>query len=398
MAALTFEITPELRSDLHRWQRPAFLIGMGALLLSVAGAFFWPDQFFRSYLQGFLFWISISLGSLAIDMLQFLTGGAWGIVARRPLESATRTLPLMLVLFVPILFGIPFLYTWSHAELVAADGVLQDKQAYLNVPFFVVRAVIYFAIWITLAHFLNRWSLQQDHGDGTAFRTRCRRLSTGGLILYVYSVTFAAVDWAESLEPHFYSTMWGFLFVAQQGLTALAFTIVVIVILSRRAPMNGVLTPTHFQDLGKLMLMFVMLWAYFAFSQFLIVWAGDLPHEIEYYLPRLGTTWGWLFAAIALLQFLLPFLLLLSRSLKSSGTSLLVIAGILLCLRPFDVLFLTTPAIFDHGFHSSWLDLTALVGIGGIWLAYYFRQLPLRPLLPVHDPGLQEALEHGRED
>lgn len=398
MAALTFDITPELRSDFRRWQRPAVVVGAAGLIASAAGAFFWPDQFFRSYLLGFLFWIGISLGSLGIDMLQYLTGGAWGVVTRRPLESAMRTLPLMLILFVPIVFGIPYLYSWSHSDLVAKDQILRDKHAYLNVPFFLVRAAAYFAIWLALAYFLNRWSAQQDRTSDPELRARCRRLSAGGLILYVFTITFASIDWAESLQPHFYSTMWGFLFVAQQGLTALSFITVVMVALSRRDPMREVITPTHLQDLGKLLLMFVLLWAYFGFSQFLIVWEGDLPHEIEYYLPRLGTSWGYLFAALTVLQFAIPFLLLLSRELKRHGGGLLIITGILLCIRPFDVLFVTTPDLLRNGFHVSWMDLTALLGIGGIWIAVYLRQLQLHPLLPLHDPGLQEALEHGRED
>lgn len=294
-------------AEVARW-RP-MLLGGGALLVatSLVAAFFTPAPAFHGYLMGFLLWWGLTLGSLALLMTQYLTGGAWGVVTRRLFEAATRTLPLMALLFIPLLFGMGSLYDWAHPEIVRNEEVLQHRAPYMNPVGFTVRAVLCFAIWIAIAYFLNRWSREQDEGAPERGR-QLEALSAAGLILYVFTVTFAALDWAQSLRTHWYSTMWGFLFVASQGLTALAFITGTAAILSRREPMRYVLRPSHFHDLGKLLLMAVMLWSYFAFSQLLIVWAGDLTQEIPWYLPRFQTSWGWLGVALILFEFVLPFL------------------------------------------------------------------------------------------
>ena len=257
-----FNASDDLLRDLARWRTPALGGGIVLLLASFVAAFFAPADFFHGYLIGFLFWSGLALGSMAFLMTQYLTGGAWGVVTRRIFESAISTLPLMAALFIPLLFGLPSLYPWAHPENVKADELLQHRSAYMNPPLFVVRAVIYFAIWIAIAYFLNRWSTQQD--EGTAGRhSLLTRLSAPGLIIYGLTVTFATVDWAESLHTHWYSTMWGFLFIASQGLTAMAFVILAAYLLSKRQPMRDVLRPSHFHDLVNLLLMMVMIWAYF---------------------------------------------------------------------------------------------------------------------------------------
>lgn len=389
-----FRVTAELADDLQRWQKLAFIGGILLFVASIVGAFFRPDDFFRSYLFGYLFWIGLALGSMAIVMTQYLTGGAWGVMTRRTFESATRTLPLMALLFVPIAMGIPRLYHWAHPELVQADDVLRHRSAYMNVHGFVGRAVAYFVIWLIFAYLLNKWSAEEDK-LGSSRQKWLARLSAPGLILYVFTVTFSSVDWAESLADHWFSTMWGFLFVAGQGLAAMCFGVVVLALLSRRKPMADALRPSHFHDLGKLVLMFLMLWAYFQFSQLLIVWSGNLSNEIPWYMPRFATTWHGVGAALIYAQFLIPFLLLLSRTLKRNRWTLSVVVLGLLLMRLVDLFWIVMPQFHLEGSRISWLNFSVPLALGGIWLATVLWQLQKRPLLPLQDPGLEQALHHG---
>jgi hypothetical protein len=373
---------------LVRFQRPALIGGLGALALGLIGALYTPQQFFRSYLVAYLFWCGIALGSLAILMLQHITGGAWGAVIRRVLESATRTLPLLALFFLPLVFGLTHLYEWAQPEHVAHDAILQHKAAYLNVPFFLLRAVLYFGVWLLLAHFLSRWSLEQDSTPPEQQGVRLEYLSRGGLLLYSLTMTFASVDWVMSLEPHWFSTIYGILFIGGQVLSAFAFVIPVLMLLADRPPMSEIVSADQFQDLGKLLLAFIMLWAYFSFSQFLIIWAGNLPEETPWYIHRLHGGWQWIGAAQIVLHFALPFGILLSRDLKRNARLLSLVAVGVVFMRFVDLYWLVTPAFSPGVLSVHWLDIVTLFGVGGVWLAYFVNQLKGRPLLPLQDASL----------
>ncbi len=388
----SFLPSPELDRDLRRWFRPALGTGILLFVISLVGCFFSPGDFYRSYLMGYLFWLGLTLGSLAIVMMQYLTGGAWGVITRRTLESATRTLPVVALLFIPIAFGIPHLYDWAHRDLVTREYVLNHRASYMNPSMFIGRAVVYFAIWGVLAYFLNRWSKEQDEHGG--LEKRLAAISAPGLILYVFTVTFSAVDWAESLETDWYSTMWGFLFVARQGLSAFAFVIIAMALLSRREPLASRFKPSHLHDLGKLLLTFVMVWAYFAFSQLLIVWAGNLTDEIPWYLRRFATSWGWLGVALIVFEFIVPFLLLLSKPLKRNVTALCCVVGLILVMRFVDLMWIVMPGYYIHGLRIHWLNFSVPLALGGLWIATFLWQLKNRPLLPIHAPNLERALHH----
>jgi hypothetical protein len=376
-----------------RFEQRALLVGVVFTLLLAVGFFVNRDQFFHSYLFAFSFWAGVSIGSLALLMLQHLTGGGWGLVIRRVLEASTRTLPLVLILFVPIVLGAHRIYEWTHADVVAAHPVLQEKSKYLNLPFFTVRAAIYFAIWLTLAYFLNRWSLLQDRTADGKYTKNMRVLSGPGMVLFVFTVTFASIDWLMSLSWEWSSTIYGFIFVAAWGLSALAFTIAAMAALSKHEPMNNVVAQLHFHDLGKLLLAFVMLWSYFAFSQFLIIWSGNLPEEISWYLPRIHGTWGAIALAVIVLHFAFPFLFLLSRSLKRNAGKLVIVAVLILVMRLVDLLWMIDPN-FSHGaFHVSWMDLVAPIAMGGLWLGVFARALTKRALIPINDPLYETVLE-----
>lgn len=387
----------------------ALVVGAAALAVCVLGFFIDREHFFRAYLIAYLFWLGIPLGSLALMMVHHQSGGAWGLVIRRLFEAATRTLPVLALLFLPIVLGLHDLYPWTHADHVAHDPVLQHKAPYLNTPFFLARAVFYFASWIGLAWVLNRWSKAQDEGDALATR-RMQLLSGAGLVLYGLTVTFSSIDWVMSLNPHWFSTMFGFLFMGGQGLAALSFAVVVATILWRRGSMREIYNAGHFHDLGKLMLAFVMLWAYFNFSQYLIIYSGNLVEEIPYYIAR--TTGGWQYLAFTLLvfHFAAPFALLLSRDLKRSANRLVLVAAAILVMRLADIVFLVSPEFAPGGMNLHlaasgnergahlfvhWLDVAAPIGIGGIWSWQFLAQLTERPLLPIRDPQLAQALEHA---
>jgi hypothetical protein len=379
---------------LERFQRPALFVGAAALAICVVGAFFAPAQFFRSYLSAFLFWMGIALGCLAVVMLHHVTGGAWGLPIRRPLESGTRTLPLMLLLFLPIVLGAGKIYEWADPAAVAHDPILRHKSLYLNLPFFIGRAALYFAAWLALAYFLNRWSLDQDRTGERPIARRLQLLSSAGLVAYGLTVTFASIDWAMSLEPHWFSTMYGVLFIAGQGLSAFAFIVALLVLLAGTPPLAGFVAQRHYHDLGKLMLAFVMFWAYVSFSQYLIIWSGNLPEEIPWYLRRLQGGWGWIGVALVLLHFVLPFLLLLPASANRNPRILGTVAAIVVLMRAVDVFWLTQPAFAGSRFRLHWMDVLAPVGVGGLWLAAFLWQLGKRPLLPMNDPEMEAAVAH----
>ncbi|OLE53426.1 MAG: hypothetical protein AUG51_13455 [Acidobacteria bacterium 13_1_20CM_3_53_8] len=403
----TFAAPPEVA----RLQRPALIVGAVFLLLLVAGIFL-PHgtgqnqvpgitQFFRSYLLGFVFWTGVSVGCLGLLMLQHNIRGAWGMVIRRVLEAGTRTLPLMLVLFLPLaIFGLPHIYEWVNPQGFHATErsieIINSKRGYLNVPFFLIRSFIYFALWIGLMYVLNLWSREQDRTSEHGLIKKMQRVSGPGLGIFILSVTFASIDWVMSLEPEWFSTIFGLLFVAGWNLSAFSFVIVVMFWLSERRPMNEVLLPRHFHDLGKLLLAFVMLWAYFAFSQYLIIWAGNLPEEIKWYLYRTRGGWGWVGILLPILHFAIPFLMLLSRDLKRNASKLAAVALAILVMRFIDLVWIIVPEFHKGAFAMSWMDVVSPVAIGGLWLAYFAWQLQQRPLVPTGDSRLAEAMEeHG---
>jgi hypothetical protein len=378
--------------NMSRFQNRALIVGIAGTVLLLIGAFINRDQFFRSYLIGFTFWTGIAVGSLALLMLQHLTGGGWGFVIRRILEAATRTLPLIVVLVIPIIIGAHSLYEWTHTEQLAEHPVVEFKTPYLNLPFFTLRAVVYLAVWLLLAFFLNRWSLQQDRTGDQSYARNLRVLSGPGMVLLIFSVTFASIDWFMSLEPEWFSTIYGFIFVASWSLSALAFVIAVLAALSNGEPLNRIVAPLHFHDLGKLLLALVMLWAYFAFSQFLIIWSGNLPEEIHWYLIRMHGAWGVIVVSIAILHFGAPFLFLLSRGLKRNPRKLVLIALLVLAMRIIDQWWMLIPAFTGEKFSLSWMDIVAPIAVGGLWLAFFTSQLSKRALVPINDPQFESVM------
>jgi hypothetical protein len=393
-------------ADLDGRRSRALIAGLVGLAVCALGFVIDRDHFFRAWLIASLMALGIALGSMALMMVQHLSGGTWGVF-RRVFEASSRTIPFLAIMFIPVILGMGSLYVWTHEDHVQVDEVLRHKAVYLNTPFFIIRAVVYFIVWSGLSWVLNRLSARQDTGDVSVNLT-IQRWSGAGLVLYALTVTFAGVDWIMSLNPHWYSTLFGFLMMGGQGLAALAFTIIVSSVLVKREPMAALLRPHHFHDLGKLMLAFVMLWAYFNFSQFLLTYAANLIEEIPYMITRMRHGWQYLAIFLIVFHFALPFLLLLSRRLKRTPERLVIVAAWILFVRYTDLYMMVTPEFAASGenlhllageqeshFFVHWLDLAAPLAVGGLWLWMFFTQLRQRPLLAVGDPYLRESLASG---
>ncbi len=395
----TYAPPPAVRS----LYKEAAVIGVLGAIALLVGVILAPEQFFRSYLFAYMFWLGLALGSLGFLMIQHLSGGAWGIVTRRMLESAASTIPLMALLFIPIalsLFTKHHLYEWAAPRegggLEGGHDPIAYKLGYLNPTFFIIRAIIYFAVWSAMALSLNKWSTDQDRTGDPSLPTRMRNVSGPGIVAYALTLTFASVDWVMSLSPEWTSTIFGLLTLAGQGLNAMAFMILMMSWLIKYEPFASVYKPRHFHDLGKLLLTLTMLWAYFAFSQLLIIYSGNLPEEIPWYLDRLRGGWQYIAFALVLFQFALPFALLLSRDLKRHAGRLVFVAALAMFMRLIDNFWLVEPqfhkANINIGLSALLLDIAAPIALGGIWLAAFAWRLSQRPLLPINDPYLADGL------
>ena len=375
--------------------RAMIAAGVGVVAM-IAAAFLDTENFYQGYLVGFMFWSGVSLGCLALMMIHHLSGGQWGLVTRRIWEAAAQTTPVMLLAFLVLVPGLPYLYQWAQPELVASDPILQHKAPFLNTPFWVGRTVVYFAIWSGMAWLLAKWSREQDANPSAELDARFGKLSGPGLVVYGLTTSLASIDWMMSVDPHWFSTIYGFVMMAGHGLVALAFTVLMLSILAAEAPMAGIVQPKHVHDLGKLMFAFVMLYAYLTFSQFLITWSANLPEEIPWYIRRLSGGWQYLMLALFALHFALPFLIMLSAELKQNLKRLTWIAGLLFVMRFFDTVFQVEPQ-FHEVFTIHWTDIVTLVGLGGVWFAAFTHFLKGRPVLPVHDPYFHQVLatDHG---
>ena len=390
--------------SVSRLEKRALVVGVLGLVGCIIGWITSPEAFFRSYLVGFLAVLGLSLGSLGLLMLQHLTGGHWGILIRRPLESATRVMWLVAGFFIPLIFGMKYLYSnhrvgtedrlgWLNQPKAGEEGALSHlQQSWLTQNAFLGRAALYFLIWIGLTLLFNALSAQQDaNKDDRKLRARIKFFAGPGIILYVFAMTFAAIDWVMSLSPHWASTIYGFMFVAGQAISAMSLMILVIVMLADSEPFSHFVQERHLHDLGKLLFAFNMLWAYFSFSQLLIIWSGNLHEEITFYHQRLQGAWGFVAVGVLLLHFFLPFLVLLSHDVKRNKRLIPIVAAWMIAMRLLDLFWLTRPEFTRMALPNLW-DLTVVLGLGGLWFWFFAAQLKRRPLLPLGDPKLEEAI------
>ncbi|AKU92810.1 hypothetical protein [Vulgatibacter incomptus] len=396
--------SPSVRLDQIHWESArskrvavsAFAVGVLGIAATLLGTtLLEPTQAFGSYLFAYMLFLSLGLGSLFFVLLHHITGSKWGVVVRRLAEASMSTLPLFALLFIPILVGMHHLYEWADPAEVAHDALLQEKSAYLNVPFFVIRAVLYFVFWTLLSIYLSRKSVQQDKGDGARILASLKTFSAPGMMIFGLTTTFAAFDWLMSLSPHWFSTIFGVYYFAGGIQGTLALLIVIAFLLQRSGLLAGVVTIEHYHDLGKLLFGFTVFFAYIAFSQYFLIWYANIPEETFWFLDRWGP-WAGTSLALILMTFVLPFIVLLSRHAKRNLAPLLIAAIIVLIGRAIDIFWLVLPSLdHDHmGPQVGWITFSALLGIGGLYVGMLAWRLGKNPLIPVGDPFLRSSLGH----
>jgi len=389
-------MTDPFRAKLNRVQMGSLLIGLVALVTCAFGAFANPAQFYFSYLFAVLFWLGLSLGCFAVAMIHQLTGGRWGYPTRRFLEAGAVTMPLMLVLFIPIFFGLHYLYPWARPVEVGAVKALQDRHPYDNDALYIIRQLFFLLVWTWMAAQLRKWSLEQDRTNDAAPTRKARALSGPGLVVYGLLVTFASVDWIVSLEKDWYSTMFGVIVAGGQILAAYAFSVVMLTLFRKQPPIAEVVSNVHYHHLGNLMLTFVLFWTYVSFGQLLIIYSGDIPHELDWYLHRIASSWKAVIGAVAAIHFFLPFFLLLFRSVKKRVAAITTLAAMLFVAHIVDTYWLVMPSFHRDGVVLSWLDFAAPIGVGGLWVSFFLWRLKAAPLLLQNDPGMQFAFVYVR--
>jgi hypothetical protein len=377
-------------TQIAQWQRISLVVGIAATVLAITGFILDHEQFLRSYLFGYLYWLGMAVGCLGILLMHHTVGGKWGMMIRRMCEAGARTLPYMILLLIPVLLDLPALYPWARPE-AAHDANLVAKSAYLNVPGVLVRTVIYFAVWALYAYLMSKWSMEQDRTGEERLANKMRRVSAPGLVVFTFVTTFAFIDWIMSLEPHWFSTIYGAMFLIGQMLESFAFMILLVIVLSQVSPIKDYLTAQHLHDLGNMMFAWMVLWAYLSFSQFIIIWSGNLPDEIPWYLRRLKGGWGWVALAIVIFNFFTPFALLLLRSVKRDASRLFKVCVMLILIRLVDDYWIIKPAFYNQQLRINWMDFVTPLAVGGLWLSGFFWQLKSRSLLPLRDPRLQGA-------
>jgi hypothetical protein len=362
-------------------QRTALIVGAVALIVCTLYGIFSPASFFRAYLTAFEFWLSVSLGCMVVMMIRHVTGGVWGLWLRPIFEAAAILIPLLAILFLPLLLGLSYVFPWRPnfvgGSILADPNFPESKRIWFELPLFLGRAAGYFIIWTAFAFFLNLG----PRGPGVALdeqlSRRLRAASAIGLIVYGLTITCASIDWSMSLDPNWFSTIYGAMYGTGQMLAGFAFAVLAAALLAQKNTPRQLL-----RDSGNLLLAFTMLWAYLSFSQYLLIWAANLPDETAYYQPRLRDGWEWVALALVISEFALPFLLLLLMRVKITPRLLAVVAGISLAAHFLDILWLTVPAYTAYG-GTSWdmiiLAPALLVGLGGVWVSLFLWRLQQRP-------------------
>lgn len=373
--------------------RRALALGLVAVIFGLLGSWLfphWRERFFPSYLVAFAWVLSFSLGGLFFVILQHLVRAGWSVVVRRLAEFFAALLPLLAILALPLLFGVGRLYHWAHPEAVAADPILVGKSPYLNVPFFVVRALVYLAFWSWAARFFTRTSWEQDKSGSVEATLKMEKRAAPFMLGFALTVTFAAFDWLMSLDPHWYSTIFGVYFFSGSLVGFLALLLVLSVFLQRAGFLRKTITVEHYHDLGKLLFAFVVFWAYIAFSQLMLIWYGNIPEETGWLIRRMNGGFGVLGLMLIFGHFVIPFLVLLPRKVKRSPSVLFYPALGLAVMHYLDLYWLVMPEVGSAQPHP--LDFLMALGLGALWLAGLFSTASRVPLVCQKDPRLEESL------
>ncbi len=384
-------------SILVGWRTRSTIVGVVFLIISAIMFFVSPKQAMHSYLVAYMMVLGLTLGSMAWLMVWHLTGGSWGVPIRRILEAAMACLPLLIVGWIPIAVGMKLSYPWLNSEVLreAMEKNQHGGMGYESATGFILRGILYFVVWALFTWFLLHWSHEQDEPGHPPFGSRFRAVSGLGLLIYAWTLTFAVVDWVMSLTPFWISTIYGFIYMVDQAMLAMCLVIIVGHSLRKFEPLGTLLRAHNFHDYGKLLFTTIMLWAYFSFSQWLIYWSGNLPEETKWFNVRAHGDWGYVAFIIILCQFAIPFSILLSRPIKRNSGKLIWVAWFVVLMRFVDNWWNVQPAFTEFA-HGVWLDAVMTIGLGGVWVAYFFWNLARRPMVVLNDPHLPVFLESGK--
>jgi hypothetical protein len=385
----TFRLTETKSTEMK-----ALIFAIAGLLISAVGYFINSQQFFYSYLTAWLFWVSIGIGGLFFVLLFHLTGTVWGVVIRRILETLMMTLPWMLLLFVPIFFGLHDVYHWSHSEAVAQDAILQKKSGYLNVPFFTVRTVFYFIVWFLIARTLYKKSISVDKTPNAQMRDEMKKISAPGMLIFALTTSFAAFDWMMSLDPHWYSTIYGLYFFSGSVVAVIGFLILFAIYLNKKNILKNIITAEHYHDLAKFLFGFIIFWGYMAFSQYMLIWYANIPEETIFYLHRWEGSWKIFTMALVFGHFVFPFIGLLARSSKRNLKYLRLMSFFVLVMHWIDLYWNVVPNLHHHGIHLCWMDLTLFLGIGGLFMFIFWKYFSANAIVPYNDSRFAESVKH----
>ncbi|MEA3286363.1 MAG: hypothetical protein U9Q77_03160 [Candidatus Marinimicrobia bacterium] len=389
---MKFDKKTTMLLETDSFTKKALIAGASGILLSVIGAFMDHEQFYQAYLTAFTFFTTISLGALFFVLIHHITGAYWGIVMRRVAENLACTLPLMGFFMIPLFFGMHDLFHWSHADAVAHDPILQGKAGYLNVTFFVIRNVLYFVIWGWLVRGLRKLSIAQDKGDAEALG-KMRRLAAGGTPLYAITITLFSFDWLMSLDPHWYSTIFG-VFVFSGGFLGGLALLSMLSVLLRKSGAGDIITAEHTHDLGKFLFAFTAWWAYIGGAQYFLIWYGNIPEETIYFLHRWEHGWKEVSLILIVFHFIIPFIVLAFRAAKRVPVIIVSISILFMVMHYVDHFWMIAPNFNDHQLQVSWMHLSTLLGIGGVYLGFLFKKMGSAPIIALDDPKLQKSIDH----
>jgi hypothetical protein len=376
----------------------AAAVGAGGLLLTLVGGFVsGPRRALFAYVVAFTYWLGIALGALLLLGALHASNARWSVVVRRFVETVPLVVPVFVLLFLPIVLGMRELYPWSHPATLEGElrHAVEHKAAYLNGTGFVLRAVVYFVVWIVAAWLLRAWSVRQDSAGGVTLSLWQRRFGAGSIPFVAFAMSFAAFDWMMSLDPRFYSTIFGVYWFA--GSFVCAFAVVIIAATVTRADPTGFghhMNADHFHALGKFLLAFVAFWGYIAFSQFMLIWIANVPEEVPWYILRINGGWRWVGAFLALGHFLVPFFLLLNRAITRDPRRLSWVAAWILFVHWIDLYWLVMPHLFPNGPSPSLVDVFAFAGVGGVAVAWTVLRMRGVAAVPVKDPYLEDSLRY----
>ncbi len=372
--------------------RKAIIVGVVGLLLSVVGAFMDHAQFFQAYLTAFTFFTTIGLGGLFFVLIHHITGAYWGVVMRRVAENLACTLPFMGLFMIPLFFGMHDLFHWTHAEAVAHDPILQWKAPYLNTTFFIIRNIIFFVIWAWLARGLRKLSLAQDEGDVSSL-AKMRRKAAGGTVLFAITVTLFAFDWIMSLDPHWFSTIFG-VYVFSGGFLGALGLLSLLANMLRNNGAGEIITAEHTHDFGKFLFGFTAWWAYIGGAQYFLIWYGNIPEETIWFIHRWEHGWKGVSLFLIIFHFIVPFIILAFRAAKRIPVLIVSIAILVLTMHYVDHFWMINPTFNDHHFQISWMHVTTLLGMGGLFIWWLFWKMASAPIIAMNDPKYQKSVEH----